>query len=73
MLLEHAIYQIESALAQGEVARMLEIEPGAPIFLIERTACSIEGKPVDYEKLHYRGDRIRFSMTLDRKRPPVAA
>jgi len=70
VLLDRATYQIESALAMDEVARVLEIEPGSPIFLIERTAYSIEGKPVDYEKLHYRGDRIRFSMMLNRKRPP---
>lgn len=70
VLLDHATYRIEASLANSQVAQMLGIDHGAPIFLIERTAYSTEGRPVDYEKLHYRGDRIRFLMKLNRKRPP---
>jgi GntR family transcriptional regulator len=39
---------------------------GSPIFLIERTSY-IEGpKPIDYEKLYYRGDPIKFVIRSSR-------
>ncbi|MBN1318830.1 MAG: GntR family transcriptional regulator [Anaerolineales bacterium] len=68
--LDHATYRIESVLAQKRVAQYLEIKSGAPILAIERTAFSTDGKPVDHEILHYRGDSIRLSMKLERKQPP---
>jgi GntR family transcriptional regulator len=68
--LDHANYRIESIAASEAVARNLEIPQGSPILLIERTAFSPEGTPVDYEILHYRGDSISFSLKLKRKQPP---
>jgi hypothetical protein len=45
-----------------------DLEPaGSPIFLIERTSYTIANRPVDYERLHYRGDLIRFVMRLARR------
>jgi GntR family transcriptional regulator len=42
---------------------------GSPIFLIERTSYTVGNQPVDYEKLHYRGDLIRFKTRLIRRKP----
>src|SRR6516162_7783520 len=39
----------------------------SPIFRIERTSYSTGGRPVDYERLHYRGDLVRFATRLVRK------
>ena len=39
--------------------------------LVERTSYSIGHRPVDYEKLHYRRDRIRFATRLARRKPAV--
>jgi GntR family transcriptional regulator len=58
--LVEAEYRLEAVSASPEVARALEIEPGSPIFLIERTSYSGGQRPVDHEKLFYRGDHIRF-------------
>ncbi len=64
--LVEAEYRLEAAAANPEVSAALDLEPGAPIFLIERTSFT-EGKtPVDYEKLHYRGDLVRFTTRLSR-------
>ena len=38
---------------------------------IERTTYSTEGQPVDFEQMHYRGDRIRYTMRLKRRRQAV--
>ena len=40
--------------------RALRVEPGSPIFRIERTSYSTGNRPVDYETLYYRGDLVRL-------------
>ena len=63
-----AEYELEAVAANQDVAAELGVEPGSPIFLIERTSYSAGHRPVDYEKLHYRGDLIRFKTRLARRR-----
>lgn len=65
--LVEAQYQLEAATANEHVAQALGIEVGSPIFLIERTSYTEGHRPVDYEKLYYRGDLIRFSTRLSRR------
>lgn len=67
MRLAEAKYQFEAAIADDRIALLLEIEVGSPIFLIERTTYAEGNRPVDYEKLYYRGDLIRFSTRLSRR------
>jgi GntR family transcriptional regulator len=64
-----AEYKLEAVAANQDVAVELGVEPGSPIFLIERTSFSAGNRPVDYERLHYRGDLIRFKTRLARRRP----
>ncbi|WP_430389946.1 GntR family transcriptional regulator [Dyella sp. 20L07] len=61
-----AEYKLEAVIADQRVAQALGVELGSPIFLIERTSYSEGHRPVDYEKLYYRGDLIRFSTRLVR-------
>jgi GntR family transcriptional regulator len=58
--LVEAEYVLEAAAAEPVVATALEISVKSPIFLIERTSYTSGHRPVDYERLHYRGDYIRF-------------
>jgi GntR family transcriptional regulator len=62
-----ADYELEAAAAEPTVSRALQIESGSPIFLIERTSYTTGNQPIDYERLHYRGDLIRFVTRLSRK------
>jgi GntR family transcriptional regulator len=64
-----AEYRLEAVAADKIVAQALEIKAGSAIFLIERTSYSEQGHPVDYEKLHYRGDQIQFVTHLTRRKP----
>ena len=65
--LVEAEYKMEAVAAGPEIAAALHVEPGSPMFLIERTSYSTGAKPVDYEKLYYRGDLIRFVTRLARR------
>jgi GntR family transcriptional regulator len=69
--LVEAEYRLEAKAADPAVAVALDLQPGAPIFLIERTSFSLKSKPVDYEKLHYRGDLVRFTTRLTRPKTPA--
>ncbi|MGK4187952.1 GntR family transcriptional regulator [Rothia koreensis] len=62
---------VEAAAAEPEVARVLEVEPSAPVLLFHRYtfARSEEGPvPLEYSISTYRSDRYQISMTLDRER-----
>jgi len=65
--LVEAEYRLEAISADATVAGALGIGEGSPIFLIERTSYTTEHTPIDYEKLYYRGDQIRFVTRLARR------
>ena len=65
-----AEYRLAAVASHGTVARALRIDTGSPIFLIERTTFSSNHRPVDYERLYYRGDHIRFVTRLTRRQGP---
>jgi GntR family transcriptional regulator len=65
--LTEAEYRLEAAAADPVVAAALQVPNGSPIFLIERTSYTSGGRPVNYERLHYRGDLIRFVTRLARR------
>ncbi len=65
--LVEAEYKLEAVAATADVSAALRVPIGNPIFLIERTSYSTGGRPVDYERLYYRGDLIRFVTRLARK------
>ncbi len=65
-----AEYQLEAVSADAAVAQALGISKGSPIFLIERTTYTAGYQPIDYEKLYYRGDQIRFVTHLARRTAP---
>ncbi len=51
---------LEPTVAADYEARLLRIEPGAPLMLEERLSLDERGRPIEYGKDLYRGDRFRF-------------
>jgi GntR family transcriptional regulator len=66
-----ADYRLEAISADALVAEALGIEVKSPILLIERVSYSLDQRPVDFEKLFYRGDKIRLSTRLRRRPSPL--
>jgi GntR family transcriptional regulator len=62
-----AEYKLDAVAAETEVAAALKVKLRSPIFRIERTSYSTGNRPVDYERLFYRGDLVRFVTRLVRK------
>jgi GntR family transcriptional regulator len=51
---------LEPVSATEYEARLLEVDPGAPLMLERRLSFDEKGKPVEHGKDLYRGDRFRF-------------
>ena len=66
-----ADYRIEAVSADRCVAEALGVEDRSPILLIERVSYSLDQCPVDYEKLFYRGDKLRLTTRLRRRPSPI--
>jgi GntR family transcriptional regulator len=62
-----AEYKLDAVAAEADVAAALRVKQRSPIFRIERTSYTTGSRPVDYERLYYRGDLVRFVTRLVRK------
>ena len=68
--LGHGQYVLEAVEADSLAATHLDVAVGSPILRIERTAFGLhDNRPLVYEFLHYRGDRVRYRLSLQRSRP----
>jgi GntR family transcriptional regulator len=54
----------EPAALDAADARHLGARPGAPAVLVTRTARAADGRPIEFARDLYRGDRARFELTL---------
>lgn len=55
-----AVERIEVALASADEAAVLDVEPGAALLAITRTASDADGDPIEYAHDLFRGDRTRL-------------
>jgi GntR family transcriptional regulator len=59
-----AATSLEPAALDAADARHLGSRPGAPAILFTRTTLAANGRPVEFARDLYRGDRARFELTL---------
>ena len=57
---------IETVLAPPAAARLLGTDAATPMLLLTRSTRDASGRPVEYVRSLYRGDRFRFSTHLTR-------
>jgi GntR family transcriptional regulator len=58
---------VEAGLASSEIAGLLRIGKGSPVFLFTRTSYAENGQPIEYAKSTFRGDRYRITNRLSRQ------
>ena len=62
-----ADYALRATVADERVAALLQISPGDPVLLMERTSCVAPDRtPVLFEYLHYAAARVSYRLSLDR-------
>lgn len=66
--LERAEEAIETSLAGPQEAELLGADVGSPVLLLSRQSFGRDGKPVEYVRSVYRGDRYKFVTTLTKPR-----
>jgi len=59
---------LEAVLANAHQAKVLEIEEGAPLILLDSISYLEDGTPLEYYRAAHRGDRTRFEVELVRYR-----
>jgi GntR family transcriptional regulator len=65
--LSGADYVVTAISADERLSRLLQIPLGAAVLQLDRLSRSApDSQPIIFEHLHYRGDRIRYRLTLDR-------
>lgn len=62
-----ATQSIEPALADAALARVLKVREAALLLLLERITFDERGEPVEFVSSHYRADRYRFIVELQRR------
>lgn len=55
---------LEAILADPEQSQLLALPPMAPLLLLERLSHDQDGRPVEFVRAVYRGDRYRFHVAL---------
>lgn len=62
-----ALQSIAPAQADAPLARALAVKEGSLLLLLERTTFTQQGQPFEFVSSHYRADRYRFEVELDRR------
>jgi GntR family transcriptional regulator len=65
IVLSNATQAIRAQLADLDVCSQIDVELGAPVLFVERIVHDAAGRPVEYVRSWYRGDRYEYSVTLD--------
>ena len=65
VVLSSATQAIRAQLADVELCAQIDLELGAPVLYVERIVHDAAGRPVEYVRSWYRGDRYEYAVTLD--------
>ena len=65
--LGYAELSIDAVAASAELAARLEVAEGAPLIHLERMTYTRDGQPLELDWIHYRGDRFRYRLRVERE------
>ncbi len=63
---KRAVQKLEARLADQDLAKLMQIQVGAPILFKERTVYAEDGTPVEFTYCYNRGDMYSLTVTLNR-------
>src|SRR5579859_2911427 len=66
-------YTLAAAAAEEEQAPLLDVPPGSPLLVFDRTSRTSSGKPVYCQRRFYRADRVQYRLSLQRTAPGESA
>lgn len=66
IVLAYADETLEGGIANEKIAEMLGVQKGFPLLILERITYTTESHPVEYVMMHYRADKYKYSIRLNR-------
>ncbi len=57
-------HEIKALAASGELAQTLQVDPGTPLIVLERTVFDEAGKPVEFGKYSHLASHYKFGVTI---------
>lgn len=60
------IETLESIVARASEAKLLAVKPGHPLLLLEDTISSPDGRPFEYSRVLFRGDKIKLRLEFSK-------
>ena len=64
--LGHADMSISTLAAPLSLTEFLNVEPGAPILYLERLTHAKDGRPLEFDRIYYRGDSFSYRLRISR-------
>jgi GntR family transcriptional regulator len=65
VILSSATQAVRAQLADLDICSQIDVEVGAAVLMVERIVHDSTGRPVEYVRSWYRGDRYEYAITLD--------
>jgi GntR family transcriptional regulator len=59
-------YRISAATADAALARLLDVDAGDALLVLERTTRTVGEKPIYFQRRYYRSDRLAYELELSR-------
>jgi GntR family transcriptional regulator len=59
-----ASHEVEAVAASAAVARLLDVQRGSPMLVVQRVSQGEGGMPLDWQRRFYRADRFRLELEL---------
>jgi GntR family transcriptional regulator len=69
VVLQSATQLIRAQLADLDLCSRIDVELGSPVLYVERCVNDSSGKPVEFVRSWYRGDRYEYTVNLDIEHP----
>ena len=67
---EHAVETLTACNAGEREARLLDVEEGEALLIVERLTHAQSGQPIEYVRIAYRADQYEYQVKLFRNREP---
>ena len=58
--------EIRAMLADEEIGKKLDMEPGEPVLFRQRVVCDPGDRPIEYNLVYYRGDQFVYEIDIKR-------
>jgi GntR family transcriptional regulator len=68
VVLSRGKFEVSAAAANPVTAKVLRIKKGEPLLRVERVNYDDQERPIDYDMIYYRADRVTYTFETSRRK-----